>query len=76
MYDEWINESFDEEEYYYLWAQMEAEWMEWEYYHSVPTQHELTEKISNDDPHAPIDTNFGSGKFFYSPFFRPRFCFS
>jgi len=61
MYDEWINEYFDEEEYYYLRAQMEAEWMEWEYYNSVPTQDDLPEKKSNDDLSVPINTNFVNG---------------
>ena len=35
MFDEW-DEPFYEEEYRYLQLRMEAEWMEWEYYNSVP----------------------------------------
>ena len=61
MYDEWINEYLDEEEYYYLRAQMEAEWMEWEYYNGVPTQDDLPEKKSNDDLPVLIDTKFVNG---------------
>ena len=37
MYNEWDYEPFNEDEYSYLLLRMEAEWMEWEYYNSLPT---------------------------------------
>ena len=37
MYDEWDYEPFYDEEYQYLRLRLDAEWMEWEYYNSVPT---------------------------------------